>query len=202
MIHGAPWKRPARSSPAGRLHPRDGALQRKKAGRGRRGQPPALDSLSGNEDSAKAEHLPAPRLHGTACRKKAPARMRTIWPCRGPASQGRWQSLDLSVLPLAADMATAVGHGRFGSAKGALGGSAGTALASAYRMAVATDIAANITFVDRSRKTAGGTHRHGLPLRIEMTLSGSECLILLRDRSRSRDLWKTFPDFSLFHLYY
>lgn len=87
--------------------------------------------------------------------------------------------------------------------KGALGGSAGTALASgAYRMAVATDIAANITFVDRSRKTAGGTHRHGLPHRVGVTLSGSECLILLRDRSRSRDLWKTFPDFSLFHLYY
>lgn len=87
--------------------------------------------------------------------------------------------------------------------KGALGGTAGTALASgAYRMAVATDIAANITFVDRSRKTAGGTHRHGLPHRVGVTLSGSECLILLRDRSRSRDLWKTFPDFSLFHLYY
>lgn len=135
--------------------------------------------------------------------KKRPPGCGQSGPAGGPASQGRWQSLDLSVLPLAADMATAVGHGRFGSAKGALGGSAGTALASgAYRMAVATDIAANITFVDRSRKTAGGTHRHGLPHRVGVTLSGSECLILLRDRSRSRDLWKTFPDFSLFHLYY
>lgn len=119
--------------------------------------------------------------------KKRPPGCGQSGPAGGPASQGRWQSLDFSVLPLAADMATAVGHGRFGSTKGALGGSAGTTLASgAYRMAVATDIAANITFVDRSRKTAGGTHRHGLPLRIEMTLSGSECLILLRDRSRSR----------------
>ena len=121
--------------------------------------------------------------------KKRPPGCGQSGPAGGPASQGRWQSLDLSVLPLAADMA--------------LGGSAGTALASgAYRMAVATDIAANITFVDRSRKTAGGTHRHGLPHRVGVTLSGSECLILLRDRSRSRDLWKTFPDFSLFHLYY
>lgn len=84
-------------------------------------------------------------------------------------------------------MATAVGYSRFGRTKGAFGGTAGTALASgAYRMAVATDIAANITFVDRSRKTAGGTHRHDVPLGVEMTLSGSECLILLRDRSRLR----------------
>ncbi len=84
-------------------------------------------------------------------------------------------------------MATAVGHSRFGRSKGAFVGTAGAALASgAHRMTIATDIAANITFVDRSRKTAGRTHRHDIPLRVEMTLSGSECLILLRDRSRLR----------------
>ena len=72
--------------------------------------------------------------------KKRPPGCGQSGPAGGPASQGRWQSLDLSVLPLAADMATAVGHGRFGSAKGALGGSAGTALASgAYRMAIAEE---------------------------------------------------------------
>ena len=178
-------------------------FKEKKAGRSRRGQSPAQDSLSGNKDSAKAERLPAPRLHGTACRKKAPARMRTIWPCRRPRKPGP--------LAIARSFCTSPcgrhGNGRWAQpvcrTKGALGGTAGTALASgAHRMAVATDIAANITFVDRSRKTAGGTHRHGLPHRVGVTLSGSECLILLRDRSRSRDLWKTFPDFSLFHLYY
>lgn len=63
-------------------------FKEKKAGRSRRGQSPAQDSLSGNKDSAKAERLPAPRLHGTACRKKAPARMRTIWPCRRPRKPG------------------------------------------------------------------------------------------------------------------
>ena len=69
--------------------------------------------------------------------------------------------------------------------KGALGGTAGTALASgAHRIAIATDITANITFIDRSRKTAGGTHWHDVHLRVEMTLSGNECPILLRDRSR------------------
>jgi len=111
----------------------------------------------------------------------------------GSASWDRQQALNFSVLSLAANMATAVGYSRFGRTKGAFVGTAGAALASgAYRMAVATDIAANITFVDRSRKTAGGTHRHDIPLRVEMTLSGSECLILLRDRSRSRGMWKFF----------
>lgn len=82
-------------------------------------------------------------------------------------------------------MVTAIGHDRFARTKGALGGTAGTALASgAHRMAIATDITANITFIDRSRKTAGGTHWHDVHLRVEMTLSGNECPILLRDRSR------------------
>jgi len=84
-------------------------------------------------------------------------------------------------------MATAVGHSRFGRSKGAFVGTAGAALASgAHRMTIATDITANITFIDRSRKTAGGTHWHDVPPRVAMTLSGSECPILLRDRSRSR----------------
>ena len=84
-------------------------------------------------------------------------------------------------------MAMAVGHSRFGRSKGAFVGTAGAALASgAHRMTIATDITANITFIDRSRKTAGGTHWHDVPLRVAMTLSGSECPILLRDRSRSR----------------
>lgn len=88
-------------------------------------------------------------------------------------------------------MATPIGHSRFGRTKGALGSTAGATLASgAHRMAVATDIAANITFIDGSRKTAGGTHRHDVPHRVGVTLSGSECLILLRDRSRLRGIWK------------
>lgn len=83
-------------------------------------------------------------------------------------------------------MATTVGHSRFGRTKGALGGTTGAALASgAHRTTVTTDIAADIAFIDCSRKTAGGTHRHDVPRRIGVTLSGSECPILLRDRSRS-----------------
>lgn len=47
---------------------------KKKAGRGRRGQPPALDSLSGNKDSAKAERLPPSRwaTHGTSRSRMRP----------------------------------------------------------------------------------------------------------------------------------
>lgn len=114
--------------------------QEKKAGRSRRGQSPAQDSLSGNKDSAKAERLPAPRLHGTACRKKAPARMRTIWPCRRPRKPGP--------LAIARSFCTSPcgrhGNGRWAQpvcrTKGALGGTAGTALASgAHRMAVAEE---------------------------------------------------------------
>lgn len=93
-------------------------------------------------------------------------------------------------------MATTIGHSRFGRTKGALGGTAGATLASgAHRMAVATDIAADITFIDGSRKTAGGTHRHDVPHRVGVTLSGSECPILLRNRSRSRGMWKYFEIF-------
>ena len=80
----------------------------------------------------------------------------------GPHDGTARRGLDLSVLALAADTATAVGHSRLCRTEGALGGAAGAALAAgAHRMAVATDIAANIAFVDRSRETAGGTHRHG-----------------------------------------
>ena len=52
--------------------------------------------------------------------KKRPPGCGQSGPAGGPASQGRWQSLDLSVLPLAADMATAVGHSRFAVPKGLL----------------------------------------------------------------------------------
>ena len=81
-------------------------------------------------------------------------------------------------------MATAVGYGRFGRTKGAPGRTAGAALASgAYRMSVAADIAANIVRY-RSRKTADEALRHGLAHRRGVTLSRSECLTLLQDRSR------------------
>ena len=181
-MHGTAWKRPARSSPAGRLHPRDGALQRKKAGRGRRGQPPALDSLSGNKDSAKAERLPPSRRRTSRHLSFPDAALFTDGPQAGDPVNAR----SFCTSP----------WGRHGNGhraqpvcrtKGALGGTAGAALASgAHRMTIATDITANITFIDRSRKTAGGTHWHDVPPRVAMTLSGSECPILLRDRSRSR----------------
>lgn len=171
--------------------------QRKGAGRGSRGPCPVL-GLSGST-IAPGQGICHHHAGMTPTRLTAP-----IFPgCSlalpgGPASQDRPRGLDLSVFALAADMATAVGHSRFGRAKGAFCGTAGAALASgAHRMTVAADIAANITFVDRSRKTAGGTHRHGLPLRVGVTLSGSECPILPRDRSRSRVLWKDRAFFSL-----
>lgn len=98
-----------------------------------------------------------------------------------PASRGLAKGQNLLVFPLAAEMATAVWYGRFGPP----GRTAGAALASgAYRMSVATDIAANITFRYRSRKTADEALRHGLPHRRGVTLSRSECLILLWDHSR------------------
>lgn len=108
-----------------------------------------------------------------------------------PAERSRKSGLaeggNLLVFPLAAEMATAVGYGRFGRTKGAPGRTAGTALASgAYRMSVAADIAANIVRY-RSRKTADEALRHGLPHRSGVTLARSECLILLQDRSR---LWQ------------
>ena len=104
-----------------------------------------------------------------------------------PASRDGPTGRNLSVFPLAAEMVTAVGHGRFGRSKGAPGRTAGAALASGtYRMSVAADIAANIVRY-RSRKTADEALRHGLPHRRGVTLSRSECLILLQDRSR---LWQ------------
>ena len=105
-----------------------------------------------------------------------------------PASRDGPTGRNLSVFPLAAEMVTAVGHGRFGRTKGAPGRTAGAALSSsADVMSGATDIAATITFRYRSRKTADETLRHGLPHRRGVTLSRSECLTLLQDRSR---LWQ------------
>ena len=136
----------------------------------------------------KTGHGPLSRIHDAACKEWSPLPATGALPLPGaPASRDGPTGRNLSVFPLAAEMVTAVGHGRFGRSKGAPGRTAGAALASGtYRMSVAADIAANIVRY-RSRKTADEALRHGLPHRSGVTLSRSECLILLQDRSR---LWQ------------
>ena len=178
------------SFPAGRRLSRNDALQRKEKGTGcgRRDKDPARAACPGTK-------IPIPprqdmgHYHASMIRpvrNGRPFRLRALFPCRALPQVADWpKGRNLSVFPLAAEMVTAVGHGRFGRTKGAPGRTAGAALASgAYHMSVATNIAANITFRYRSRKTADEALRHGLPHRSGVTLSRSECLILLQDRSR------------------
>ena len=179
------------SFPAGRQLSRNGALQRKGTGCGRRDKDPARAACPGTK-------IPIPprqdigHYHASMMRpvrNGRPFRLRALFSCRALLQVADWpKGRNLSVFPLAAEMATAVWYGWFGRTKGAPGRTAGAALASgAYRMSVATDIAATITFRYRSRKTADEALRHGLPHRRGVTLSRSECLILLQDRSR---LWQ------------